>query len=105
VIESCWLCVAVSELLSLADGPSRPEHDRGAVRDLVHVGIAAVVHQAAGQVQTQAKGHHWGSGNMVVEGIVAVDDNAVEFSHKAKLHEDSSHRQTLGEREVEEFAE
>lgn len=50
-----WLQIAASELLAFADGPSCSEDSRSAVEDLVHVGITAVVHQAACQEQTKAQ--------------------------------------------------
>jgi len=43
-VNCCWIRVAHGELLSFADGPSRPEHGHSTERDVVHVGIAAVIH-------------------------------------------------------------
>jgi hypothetical protein len=46
--------ITASELLSFSDGTTGSEHSRCAVIHLVHVGITAVVYQAARQVQTVA---------------------------------------------------
>jgi hypothetical protein len=50
-VDSCWISIDHGELLSFADGPSRPEHGRSAVRNDVHVGITAVIHQTASQAE------------------------------------------------------
>lgn len=96
-VVGCRHRVAVSERLTYADGPSCPEHDRGAVRDLVHGGVAAVVHQAAGQVHARAQHQSW-QADAVVVGLIGINDLVVEENHQVELQEDGSYWQPLGAR-------
>jgi len=97
--------IAFGELLIFGNGPCRPEHGRGAVKDLVHVGIATVVHQAAGQVQTHAQIQFRQCGFCIVGELAAVDVHIVQIEHHAKLHKNSSDGQPFSERNTESFAE
>jgi hypothetical protein len=69
---------------------------------LVHVGITAVVHQAARQIQTQAQLLVWRIQFSFVIDIRAVDGLFVEFGYQAELQDDGSTGQPLRTWDVED---
>jgi hypothetical protein len=105
-IFGCWHLVAEGNLFTFADGPPCPEHNRRAVTDLVHVGVAAVVHQTEGQQQTRAQLHFWHAhGWGIVVGLIGLNDSAVDVNRMIELQEYGTHQQPEIRRDLEKPAE
>jgi hypothetical protein len=101
----CRHSVAGGELFAFTDWPLCPEHDRGAVVDWVHVGVAAVVHQAAGQEQSSAQ-WHWRQARFHIEiGTEAVHDRAVEQNYQVQFQESCANSQKMIRWDEERVAE
>jgi len=82
-IYGCWLHVAEGDLFTFDNGPPCPEHNRGAVKDVVQVGVATVVHQTAGQEQTRAQFENWRDFSFrIVVGVEALHGKAVELNNQ-----------------------
>jgi len=76
--------IAISELFSLLDGSPGPVDSGAAVVDLVHVGVARVVDQAAGEGQAQPNLCSWNP-NFVIVGIENVKVGVVVESDQMKF--------------------
>jgi hypothetical protein len=101
----CWLPVAKGDLfMTFLDRPPGPDHSRGAVRDLVRVGITTVVDHTAGQVQSPAQQHSRQVAFSIVAGLVALSGYAVEVLDEVKLQKNGSNRKPIVRRHAERTA-
>jgi hypothetical protein len=70
------------------------------MQDLVHVGVATVVHQAAGQMKTHAKKHLLSLvGDNIVVCLEAANGQGVVLDDQDELYEDGSNGQPLSGRD------
>jgi hypothetical protein len=94
-VDCCWIRVAHGELLSFADGPSRPDHGCSTVPDMVQVGIAAVIQQTTSKTQAHSKHLFWHPPDF---GIINREDFnvvCVVAEHQVEFQEDCGDRKPM----------